>query len=120
MASPFELLGDPGFHRELDDLPDIVREQVRDGLRTFIAHPLEHPKATRLHGSRYPGSFRLRIGSHRVLGIVLAGPRLIFLTTVFTKKRDSDYDQALARHEARMAAQGPPLRDHLAGVRKRR
>ena len=116
----FELLGDPAFHRELADLPARGQADIRDALRGFIAHPLEHPKAARLHGSRYPGSFRLRIGSHRILGIVLAGPRLIFLTTVFAKKRDSDYEHALERHESRMAAQGPPLRDHLAGVRKRR
>ncbi|MHB1261276.1 MAG: type II toxin-antitoxin system RelE family toxin [Thermoplasmatota archaeon] len=116
----FELLGDPGFHRELSALPAVAQDQIRAGLAAFVSHPLEHPKATRLHGSRYPGSFRLRIGSHRVLGIALPGPRLIFLTAVFTKKRDSDYDQALVRHEARMAAQGPPLRDHLAGLRKRR
>jgi hypothetical protein len=38
---------------------------------------------------------------------------------LFTKKRESDYDPALARHEGRMQAQGPPLRDHLADIRKR-
>ncbi|MEA3136245.1 MAG: hypothetical protein QOC71_526 [Thermoplasmata archaeon] len=117
---PFELLGDPAFHRELEALSAPAQADVKQALRGFIEHPLEHPKATRLHGSRYPGSFRLRIGSHRVLGIVLAGPRLIFLTTLFTKKRESDYDQALARHDARMEAQGPPLRGHLAGLRRRR
>lgn len=76
--------------------------------------------ATPLHGSRYPGSFRLRAGTLRVLGIILEGPRLVFLTTLFVKKRDSDHDQASQRHEARMAAQGPPLRDHLANARRRR
>lgn len=117
---PHELLGDVGFHRELAALPPAAQEKLRSGLRGFVDSPLEHPKAARLHGSAYPGSFRLRIGPFRVLGLVLQTQGLIFLTTVFQKKRDSDYDQALARHEKRLAAQGPPLAEFLKSAKRRR
>lgn len=115
----FEILGDPGFHRELAALDERLQDVVRASLKALQANPLKHPQLVRLHGSRYPGSFRLRIGPHRVLGIVLAGPGLVFLTTVFTKKRESDYDQALQRHDQRMAAQGPPLDEFLRSARRR-
>ena len=116
---PYELLGDPGFHRELEGLPTAAQTAPKAALRAFLEHPLRHPKVARLHGSRYPGSFRLRAGPMRVLGIVLDGPRLVLVTTVFVKKRDSDYVQALSRHERRMEAQGPPLDEYLRSARKR-
>ena len=114
----YELLGDAGFHRELASLPAAAQQAVRRGLQGFVEAPLNHPKVVRLHGSRYPGSFRLRIGAHRVLGIVLPQPRLILVTTVFAKKRDSDDGQAAARHDRRMEAQGPPLDDFLRDARR--
>lgn len=117
---PFEILGDPGFHRELAALSATEQDKVRLGLRGLLDAPLEHPKLARLHGSAYPGSFRLRVGTLRVLGLVLASQRLILLTTVFRKKRDSDYDQALSRHEGRLAKQGPPLAEFLHSARRKR
>lgn len=116
----FEVLGDEGFHRELGKLDGDDQEAVRQALRGLLEHPLEHPKLARLHGSRYPGSFRLRVGDLRVLGLALASAKLVFLTTVFRKKRESDYDQALERHEARLGNQGPPLGEYLRGLRRRR
>lgn len=115
-----EVWADPGFQRELAALPDSDRLAVEAALPGLARHPADHPQTVRLKGSDYPGSFRLRIGRLRVLGLALEGPRLILLTTVFLKKRDSDYDAALDRHERRLNAQGPPLRDHLKGALKRR
>jgi mRNA-degrading endonuclease RelE of RelBE toxin-antitoxin system len=117
---PFELLADKGFRKEFEALPASAREGIQEALRGFIAHPLEHPKASRLHSTHYPGSFRLRVGSHRLLGIGLASQNLIFLTTLFTKKRESDYDQALQRHERRLRAQGPPIDDYVRSARRAR
>ena len=117
---PFELLGDPAFHRELASLASGEQDKVRLALRGLWEAPLEHPKVARLHGSAYPGSFRFRIGPLRVLGLVLQSQGLILLTTVFRKKRDSDYHQALERHEQRLALQGPPLGEFLKAARRRR
>jgi mRNA-degrading endonuclease RelE of RelBE toxin-antitoxin system len=116
----YELFADPGFLRELGKLPAAAQASVKgawDGLRNS---PLQHPKLVHLHGSRYPSSFRLRVGAYRVLGIVLASQSLVFLTTVFLKRRDGDYGLALERHEERLAAQGPPLDEFLRGARRRR
>jgi mRNA-degrading endonuclease RelE of RelBE toxin-antitoxin system len=115
----FEIVADAAMHRELEKLPPAARASIvsaLDGLRT---HPLQHPKLARLHGSRYPGSFRMRIGEYRLLGLVLASQSLVFLTTVFHKKRDSDYDQALLRHGRRLGSQGPPLDEAIRSARRR-
>lgn len=114
-----ELWADPAFLRELDKMPPAEGQQVRRALDGLRNHPAAHPQLVRLHGSNYPGSFRLRVGSHRVLGILLASQDLVFLTTVFTKKRDSDYNKALTRHQTRLAAQGPPLEEYLRDARRR-
>ncbi len=113
-----ELWADEAFVKELGKLPAEVQATIRQALDGLRAHPADHPKVVRLHGSRYPSSFRMRIGAHRVLGLLLASQDLVFLTTVFTKKRDSDYGQALARHEGRLAAQGPPLSEFLRDARR--
>ena len=62
----------------------------------------------------------MRVGPFRLLGIAFATAGLILLTTLFRKKRDSDYDQALARHDRRIRLQGPPLDDILQGGRPRK
>lgn len=116
----YDVWADPGFHRELDDLRDADRAAVLDAAKGLSQHPLEHPQLVRLHGTRYPGSFRLRVGRLRVLGIVLDQPRLVLLTTVFFKKRESEYIQAQERHETRLRAQGPPLDDYVRGARRKR
>lgn len=116
----FEVWTDPGFQRELAELAADDQQAILASLRGFAVHPTEHPRQVRLKGSAYPGSFRLRLGRHRVLGLVLAAPRLILLTTVFLKKRESDYDQALDRHERRLRAQGPPLGDYVRMARRKR
>lgn len=114
-----ELWGDPGFLRELGRMATKDQDQLRRALDGLRAHPNEHPQLVRLHGSGYPGSFRLRVGPHRIIGILLASQGLVFLTTVFTKKRESDYVQALARHDTRLASQGPPLSEYLRDARRR-
>lgn len=116
----FELFADEGFAKELDRMAVSQQETIRGALNGLLDHPWEHPKVARLHGSRYPGSFRMRIGRLRVLGLVLVSQGLILLTTLFEKKRDSDYDQALVRHEARLLAQGPPLGEVIRAARKRK
>lgn len=115
-----ELWADPGFTADMARLPKRDQATVMHALRTFVEHPLEHPKASRLHGSAYPGSVRLRVGGLRVLALVLASQGLILVTTVFRKKRASDYDQALLLHDRRLAAQGPPLADYLRKARRQR
>jgi mRNA-degrading endonuclease RelE of RelBE toxin-antitoxin system len=116
---PFDLIADQALDRELAKLPAGARAAILAALEGLRAHPLEHPKVVRLHGSRYPGSFRMRIGSYRLLGLVLASQSLVFLTTAFHKKRDSDYDQALVRHERRLATQGPPLDEAIRAARRK-
>lgn len=116
----YEVWTDPGFRRELGELREPDRNAVLTGLRGLATHPIEHPNVVRLKGTPYPGSFRLRIGRFRVLGIVLEGPGLILLTTFFLKKRESDYDRATERHESRLQAQGPPLGHYVQSARRRR
>jgi hypothetical protein len=108
----YEVWADPGFGRELDKLGSAA-DGLRAGLDALRQDPLSHPSVVRLRGSGFPGSFRWRIGRLRTLGIALPAPRLVLLTTVFVKKRDSDYEAALRRHDARLAAQGPPLAEWL-------
>jgi mRNA-degrading endonuclease RelE of RelBE toxin-antitoxin system len=117
---PHEVWADPGFQRELAALPAADRTAVESALPGLARHPADHPQTVRLKGTGYPGSFRMRVGRLRVLGLALDGPRLILLTTVFVKKRDSDYGQALERHERRLKAQGPPLGDAVKAAMKRR
>ncbi len=116
----FEVWADPGFQREVQDLAPADRATVAEALPGLAAHPRDHPQTVRLKGSDYPGSFRLRIGRLRVLGLALDGPRVILLTTVFVTKRESDYDQAVERHDARLKTQGPPLGAFVQAARKRR
>lgn len=116
----FEVWADPGFQRELDALEEADRAAVLQALQGLAAHPADHPQTVLLKGSAYPGSFRLRVGRLRVLGLALDHPKLILLTTTFVKKRDSDYDHALDRHESRLRRQGPPLADAVAKARRRR
>jgi len=115
-----EVWADDGFQRELDALEPSDRDAVLAALPGLAAHPADHPQTARLKGSAYPGSFRLRVGRLRVLGLSLEGPKLILLTAVFVKKRESDYGQALDRHERRLRAQGPPLGDVVKGARRKR
>lgn len=116
----YEVWTDPGFQRELDKLPKPQRALILEGIRGLAHHPIEHPQVVRLKGTKYPGSFRLRVGRYRVVGIILESPKLILLTTLFLKKRESDYDQAADRHEHRLGAQGPPLDEYVRGARRRR
>lgn len=116
----YEIWIDPGCQRELDDLRETERAAVLSGVQGLAQHPLEHPQLVRLHGTRYPGSFRLRVGRFRVVGIVLDHPKLILLTTLFLKKRESDYVQAKDRHEDRLRVQGPPLDEYVRGARRRK
>ncbi|MEK6976725.1 MAG: hypothetical protein AABY18_10360 [Candidatus Thermoplasmatota archaeon] len=115
--SAFEVWADPGFQRDLAGLHAADQAAVQGALAGLAAHPRDHPQTVRLKGSDFPGSFRLRVGRLRLLGLALDRPRVILLTTVFVKKRESDYDQALQRHEARLKAQGPPLGDFVKSAK---
>lgn len=118
--SAYEVWADAGLRRELEDLPVPDQDVARGALAGLAAHPRDHPQTVRLKGSDYPGSFRLRVGRLRLRGLALDRPRVILLTTVFVKKRESDYEQALQRHEARLKAQGPPLGDFVKSSKRRR
>ena len=117
---PYEIWTDPRFQRELDELAERDRNDVIEDVNGLIDHPLEHPQLVRVKGTAYPGSFRLRAGRFRVMGLVLDGPELILLTMVFLKKRELDYDQAIKRNEGRMRLQGPPLDEYVKSARRRR
>lgn len=116
---PYEVWADPGFERELANRSEGDRTWIRSSFVALAEHPLEHPRTVRLKGTRYPGSFRLRVGRYRILGIVLGVPKLILLTTMFLKKRESDYEPAAERHERRLRSQGPPLDEFLRTARRR-
>lgn len=80
--------------------------RLRDG-------PYGNPDVKVVVNARWPGTVRVRCGPFRVLALVLPEPRVILFTCVFRKKRASDYEPALRRHDRRVAAQGPPLEDYL-------
>lgn len=115
---PYELWLDPGFQRELATLLQAEQDTIKRALAGLLEAPMEHPKVARLHGSSHPGSFGMRVGPVRLLGIAVATADLILMTTLFRKKRDSDYDQALARHDKRIRLQGPSLDEVLRGGRR--
>lgn len=109
----FEVWADPGFDKELSKFGKADQARIEEGLKAFANNPVRHPKATRLAGASIIQSFRLRIGPFRVLGTLFASQKTFLVTTVFQKKRDTDYDAAAHRHETRLAAQIPPISDHL-------
>lgn len=109
----FEVWADPGFDKELSKFSKAEQSRIEDGLKAYAENPIRHPKATRLSGASVIQSFRLRIGPFRVLGTLFASQITILVTTVLQKKRDSDYDAAMARHETRLAAQVPPISEYL-------
>lgn len=88
------------FQRELERLDGKEHPRILIALRRFA---LGEPVDVRpVSGSAYPGTIRLRVGPHRLLGCVLPGNRIVYWTTVFRKRRREDYRQALVRHEVRM------------------
>lgn len=109
----FEGYADPGFQKDLARLPRPDREAVLATLAGLAHGPAGHPAVKLLEGSRWPGSVRVRCGAYRVLALVLPDARLVLFTTAFRKKRPSDYDAAILRHDRRVAAQGPPVAEHL-------
>lgn len=109
----FEGYADPGFRKELDRLSTMERALVMKTLRELAEDPARHPNVRALEGSRWSGAVRVRCGPFRVLALVLPDARPLLFTTLFRKKRESDYAEAVARHDARVAAQGPPLSEHL-------
>ena len=115
----FEVWADPAFDRELRALPRPTAQAIEAALPGLRAAPLEHPQVVRLHGARHAASIRLRVGRARVIALVLQTQRVILLTTCFVKKRQSDYDQALLRHERRLRAQGPPLSGFIEKAKRR-
>lgn len=114
-----DVWADPGFARELRRLSAAQQAAVQTALPGLAAALLDHPQVALIHGSRYQGSFRLRIGQVRVLGLALVHANLVLLTAAFVNRRPSDYDEALARHEKRLATQGPPLDGSVKGARRR-
>ncbi len=112
----FEIWADPGFDKELSKFSKVDQTRIVEGLKSYAVNPIRHPKATRLSGASIIQSFRLRIGPFRVLGTLFTSQETILVTTVFLKKRESDYDAAARRHETRLAAQVPPISDYLGDL----
>src|SRR5690349_9266191 len=98
----WEIWVDSGYTRELAKMPERHQLAVGRALPGLAAAGLEHPQVVRLKGSPYPGSFRLRVGDVRVVGLALPSQGMILLTAAFVKKRTSDYEAAIARHERRL------------------
>jgi mRNA-degrading endonuclease RelE of RelBE toxin-antitoxin system len=110
----YEGYADPGFTKELSKVPPRDARSILASLATLAQEPYSNPNSRMIEGSRWPGSIRVRCGAYRVLALVLPGPRLILFTTVFRKKRDTDYAAAIRRHDARVAEQGPPLDEFIS------
>lgn len=113
----FEGYADPGFDKELEKLSERDRSLVLRTLRELAPGPAGHPDVRVVEGSAWPGTVRVRCGRFRVLALVLPTPRVLLFTALFRKKRAGDYDEAIRRHDARVAAQGPPLDGHLSTPR---
>lgn len=113
MERTFQGYADPAFERELSRFMPHDQDLVRQALAELALDPLGRPSVTVMEGSRWPGTVRVRAGRFRVLALVLPKARVILFTTVFRKKRRSDYDAAIRRHDARVSAQGPPISEFL-------
>lgn len=109
----FEGYADPGFVRELDKLRPEAQALVRATLRELADDPARHAGVKAVVGSAWPGTVRVRCGAFRVLALMLPAPRVLLFTTVFRKRREGDYVEALRRHDKRVAAQGPPIEEYL-------
>jgi mRNA-degrading endonuclease RelE of RelBE toxin-antitoxin system len=59
------------------------------------------PDLQPLHATGFPGSYRLRVGRHRVARALLPDERLILVTTV-ARRGDSTYDALPALHRKRV------------------
>lgn len=112
-AAPYRGYADPGFRKELAKLARTEQEGILQALRALADDPLRHPDVKSVSGSPWPGSVRVRCGPFRVLALVLPKPKLVLFTTVFRKKRASDYAAALRKHDRRVREQGPPLDEFL-------
>lgn len=98
----------PGFQRELDLLDERPRKRVLEVLRSLgqVPVPLESPRVRVVQGCSVPNMSRVRIGPYRVLGALLPNEHMILYTTLFRKKRASDYSRALQRHVVRAQEAG--------------
>ena len=75
-------------------------------MRALASHdrPETAMQTRALDGSSIPGSRRLRVGRYRILLVAFPDEKAIVFTTAFLKRRESDYDAAIARHDARVKA----------------
>ena len=83
-----------------------AHDELRVAMRALCAlsSPARSSHVRPLEGSNYPKSYRLRVGRHRVLFIIMPDEGAIVFTTAFLKRRESDYDAAVKRHDARVGA----------------
>lgn len=88
------------------ELPDVSHERVREAMDALLEReqPSRHRQVEPPAGSRYPRSYRLRVGDFRVCFIHFPDEDTVVFTTAFRKRRGSDYDQAVERHDARVQA----------------
>ena len=86
------------------ELHQEAHEEVKAAMKALAGRkdPAAAPNVRPLANSNFRGSFRLRVGRFRVLFILLPDEAALVFTTAFEKKRDSDYDGAVERHDRRV------------------
>lgn len=107
---PFTTLIHSDIWREI---PPDEHDNARRAMRALAGFSdVSHsPQVAPLGGSAFPNSFRLKVGRYRIL-FTLRDDATIVFQAAFLKRRDSDYDDAIARHDAREAERSAsaPLR----------
>lgn len=98
---PFDALVHDALWREL---PRDEHEGARVAMRAIVKldQPARSPQVGSLSGSAHAGSYRLRVGRYRILFILFPDERTLAFMTGFLKRRESDYDEAIELHDARV------------------
>lgn len=100
---PFQAIVHDAVWREVEEA---AHDELRAAMRALcrLASPARAANVRALEASAYPKSYRLRVGRHRVLFLLLPDEEVIAFTTAFLKRRESDYGAAVDRHDARVRA----------------
>lgn len=86
------------------EVPEEDHGRIREAMKRLIetGKPGRDRNVSPLAGSRYPRSYRLRVGRYRVCLIHFPDEDVVVFTTGFLKRRPSDYQDALDRHDRRV------------------
>ncbi|HUR69144.1 MAG TPA: hypothetical protein VM370_07840 [Candidatus Thermoplasmatota archaeon] len=100
---PFESYAHAAIWQELPaDEHDNARAAMRALARFDV--PTHSAQVGALSTSTFDGSYRLRVGRYRILFILFAHDATLVFTTAFLKRREGDYVDAIAQHDARVKA----------------